>query len=148
MPLLLLSTLPAADEFFRLHEELRFARAPLFDVSTALHILQSGAGQHAHNVVPAIAAAAPAAALQPLSPADAWCRPIPAPAGTYRLLPAVIEDELQQPGQRLERPGELDEAARVEKRRAALRRLDFLLRSKLLAVRGDECSCSGAVLMC
>lgn len=39
----LLPPLPAADEFFRLHEELRFARAPLFDVSTALHILQSGA---------------------------------------------------------------------------------------------------------
>ena len=32
----------AADEFFRLHEELRFVRAPLFDVGTALHILQSG----------------------------------------------------------------------------------------------------------
>ena len=32
----------AADELFRLHEELRFSRAPLFDVPTALHILQTG----------------------------------------------------------------------------------------------------------
>ncbi|KAL4428264.1 hypothetical protein ABPG75_002353 [Micractinium tetrahymenae] len=82
-----------ADELFRLHEELRFSRAPLFDVSTALHISQTG---------------------------------------TYRLLPRIIEDELQQPGQRLERPGELDDAARAQKRRDALRRVDFLLRSKLL----------------
>lgn len=57
-------------------------------------------------------------------------------AGTYRLLPRIIEDELQQPGQRLERPGELDDAARQRRRREALRRVDFLLRSKLLAVRG------------
>ncbi|PSC70987.1 mediator of RNA polymerase II transcription subunit 14 isoform A [Micractinium conductrix] len=82
-----------ADELFRLHEELRFSRAPLFDVSTALHISQTG---------------------------------------TYRLLPRVIEDELQQPGQRLERPVEVDEAARSARSRDALRRLDFLLRSKLL----------------
>jgi len=34
--------LAAADELFRLHEELRATRAPLFDVSTALHITQSG----------------------------------------------------------------------------------------------------------
>lgn len=34
--------LPAADELFRLHEELRFSRVPLFDVSTALHIMQTG----------------------------------------------------------------------------------------------------------
>lgn len=34
---------PPADEFFRLHEELRFGRAPLFDVPTALHILHTGA---------------------------------------------------------------------------------------------------------
>ena len=33
---------PAADELFRLNEELRFCRAPLFDVSFALHIMQTG----------------------------------------------------------------------------------------------------------
>ena len=56
------------------------------------------------------------------------------PAGSYRLLPSIIEEELQQPGQRLERPGEQDAAQQGERRAAALRRIDFLLRSKLLAV--------------
>ncbi|PRW44595.1 mediator of RNA polymerase II transcription subunit 14 [Chlorella sorokiniana] len=83
----------AADEFFRLHEELRFVRAPLFDVGTALHILQSG---------------------------------------NYRVLPSVIEEELVQPGQRLERPGEVPEVVAAEQQQAATRRIDFLLRSKLL----------------
>ena len=55
-------------------------------------------------------------------------------AGTYRLLPSIIEEELQQPGQRLERPGEQDTAQQGERRAAALRRVDFLLRPKLLAV--------------
>jgi hypothetical protein len=56
------------------------------------------------------------------------------PTGTYSLLPSIIEEELQQPGQRLERPGEQDTAQQGERRAAALRRVDFLLRSKLLAV--------------
>ncbi|KAL4858849.1 Mediator of RNA polymerase II transcription subunit 14 [Chlorella vulgaris] len=85
----------AADELFRLHEELRFSRVPLFDVSTALHIMQTG---------------------------------------NYRLLPSVIEDELAQPGQRLQRPGEVLETQLAEQQRDALRRVDFLLRSKLLAM--------------
>jgi hypothetical protein len=55
-------------------------------------------------------------------------------AGTYCLLPSLVEDELAQPGQRLERPGEVDEARRAEQRRAASRRMDYLLRSKLLSV--------------
>ncbi|KAI3423531.1 hypothetical protein D9Q98_010711 [Chlorella vulgaris] len=85
----------AADELFRLHEELRFSRVPLFDVSTALHIMQTG---------------------------------------NYRLLPSVIEDELARPGQRLQRPGEVLETQLAEQQRDALRRVDFLLRSKLLAM--------------
>lgn len=170
---------PAADELFRLHEELRFSRAPLFDVSTALHISQTGGrpsgGQAAWQMPCCLSAAEPLPALCSLSHCSLWssrctrCRPRafrwrlvhqgrgvvlvagfarkphtgfcdnacqpPARAGSYRLLPRVIEDELQQPGQRLERPGELEEAARAAQRRDALRRLDFLLRSKLLAVR-------------
>ena len=74
--------------------------------------------------------------LQSLLKYSCLLLPPTATTGTYRLLPAVIEEELQQPGQRLERPGELSEAARAARRRDALRRLDFLLRSKLLAVRG------------
>ncbi len=55
-------------------------------------------------------------------------------AGNYRVLPSVIEEELVQPGQRLERPGEVSDAAAAEQRQEATRRIDFLLRSKLLAV--------------
>lgn len=55
-------------------------------------------------------------------------------AGNYRVLPSVIEDELVRPGQRLERPGEVSDAAAAEQRQEATRRIDFLLRSKLLAV--------------
>lgn len=57
-------------------------------------------------------------------------------AGNYRLLPSVIEDELARPGQRLQRPGEVLETQLAEQQRDALRRVDFLLRSKLLAVSG------------
>lgn len=73
------------------------------------------------------------------------CRPA---AGTYRLLPAVIEEELVQPGQRLERPGELSEQARAARRTDALRRLDFLLRSKLLAVRAVHAMRAAAAAAC
>lgn len=132
-----------ADEFFRLHEELRFGRAPLFDVPTALHILQTGVPWGRGGCCPDANAAH----------GCWWCprqwrvasqlpeavRFAPRAAGNYRLLPAVIEEELVQPGQRLERPGELGEAARAAARTDALRRLDFLLRSKLLAVRCFRC---------
>ena len=64
--------------------------------------------------------------------------------GNYRVLPSVIEEELVQPGQRLERPGELSEAAAAEQRQEATRRLDFLLRSKLLAVGAAALQCAAA----
>jgi hypothetical protein len=47
-----LSACPAADELFRVNEELRFSRAPLFDVSSALHIMQTGGQGSAWHGLP------------------------------------------------------------------------------------------------
>lgn len=142
-------------------------RAPLFDVGTALHILQSGGcwwrsrcrvmgcsagrlGPYTRNAVHvqgtcrlvlaawATCCQTPAAATSSLPAAPTHATRNPLPAGNYRVLPSVIEEELVQPGQRLERPGEVPEAAAAEQRQEATRRIDFLLRSKLLAV-GSVC---------
>lgn len=76
----------------------------------------------------------PAASTSSLPAAPAHAARNLLPAGNYRVLPSVIEEELVQPGQRLERPGEVSDAAAAEQRQEATRRIDFLLRSKLLAV--------------
>lgn len=84
----------------------------------------------------------PAASTSSLPAAPAHAARNLLPAGNYRVLPSVIEEELVQPGQRLERPGEVPEAAAAEQRQEATRRVDFLLRSKLLTVGSV---CQGAV---